>query len=262
MNIIVRELKANLKSFIIWGVSLSAIYLVASIEFEAFAGSQTIADAMEKFEALFLALGSGSTDMTTPEGFLSILSIYIFLPTAIFSGLLGSGIISKEEKDKTAEYLFTLPVSRQRVITAKLIVAILYSALLDVLIIFMCYLAFIRFDPEPAFFTFLTNMSIGVFLTQMIFLSLGVALSSALKQYKLSAAITVSVLISTFMLNILIGFVEELDFLKYISPFNYFSNEHMMNSNFELSFILITIGLVIAGVCTLFITYPKRDLYI
>ena len=115
MNIIKRELKANIKSLIIWALSLSSLYFVASIEFNAFAGDQAIADAMAQFETIFQALGTASSDMTTPEGFLSILSIYIYLPLAIYSGLLGSGIIAKEEQNKTAEYLFTLPVSRRKV---------------------------------------------------------------------------------------------------------------------------------------------------
>ncbi len=217
---------------------------------------------MEQFEALFTALGTSSANMTTPEGYLSILSIYIYLPLAIFSGILGSGIISKEEKDKTAEYLFTLPISRTKVLLSKLSVAIFYSVAIDIVVIFGCYLAFARFNPEPIFFTFLRNMSIGVLMTQLIFLSIGVALSSILKQYKLSGSITISIMITSFMLNILIGFVEELDFLKYISPFSYFSNTDMLASNFQLSFILITIGIIAAGISSLFIFYPKRDLYI
>lgn len=261
MNIIKRELQANMKSLLIWTSSLISIYFVASIEFGAFQGDPVIADAMAQFEALFQALGSQSSDITTPQGFLSILSIYIYLPLAIYSGLLGSGIISKEEKDKTAEYLFTLPVSRRKVILSKLFVAILYSMLINLIIILGCYLAFMRFNPEDIFFTFLRNMSLGVFLTQMIFLSIGVALSSLLKQYKLSGTITISIMIATFMLNILIGFVEDLDFLKYFSPFNYYNSSNMLEGIFELSFLLITFSIVIAGISSLLIYYPKRDLY-
>jgi len=262
MNIIKRELRANLKSFLIWGLSLVSLYLVASIEFNAFAGDPTIADAMAQFETLFQAIGADSADMTTPQGFLSILSIYIYLPLAIYSGLLGSGIISKEEKDKTAEYLFTLPITRKKVITNKLIVAIFYSIATNLLVILGCYLAFVRFDPDPIFYTYLFNLSIGVFLTQLIFLSIGIALSSVLKQYKLSGAITISIMIATFMLNILIGFVEDLDFLKYISPFNYFSSANMLASNFELIYIVISFVIIGGGIGTLLFFYPKRDLYI
>lgn len=262
MNIMKRELKANLKSLLIWSLSLMVIYCIASIEFSAFQGDPVIAEAMSQFEAMFQALGVESTDMTTPEGYLSILSIYIYLPLAIYSGLLGSSIISKEEKDKTAEYLFTLPISRKKVILSKLTVAIIYSVLINLMVILGCYIAFVRFDPDPIFYSFLRNMSIGVFLTQMIFLSIGVALSSLLRQYKLSGTITISFMISSFMLNILIGFVEDLDFLKYLSPFNYYSSANMLKGNFEIPFLLITFLVIIVGISSLLVYYPKRDLYI
>jgi ABC-2 type transport system permease protein len=262
MNIIKRELQANFKSLLIWGLSLVTLYYVASIEFGAFAGNQAIADAMAQFEAVFQALGTASSDMTTPQGFLSIMSIYIYLPLAIYSGLLGSGIISKEEQNKTAEYLFTLPISRKKVITSKLIVAIFYTVIINLIVVLGCYFSYLRFDPDPIFYTFLFNLGIGVLLTQLIFLSIGIALSSILKQYKLSGAITISIMISTFMLNILIGFVEDLEFLKYISPFNYFNAANMLGSNFELSFIIISIVIIISGISSLLFFYPKRDLYI
>ncbi len=262
MNLYIREFKNNFKPLLVWSLSLVAIYYVASIEFAAFANNPAITDAMDQFEVLFQALGTASADMTTPQGFLSIMSIYIYLPLAIYSGLLGSGIISKEEKDKTAEYLFTLPVSRKKVIISKLLVAVTNSIIIDIMIMIGCIGAFIRFDPDPIFYTYIQNMAIGVFITQMIFLSLGVAFASILKQYKKSGSITIGIMISTFMINILIGFVEELDFLKYFSPFNYFNSNAMLNSEWELSFILISIGLIVAGISSLLIFYPKRDLYI
>lgn len=38
--------------------------------------------------------------------------------------MLGSGIISKEERDKTAEFLLVKPVSRAHIMTAKLLAAL------------------------------------------------------------------------------------------------------------------------------------------
>ena len=262
MNIILKEAKGYIIPLLIWLASLISIYMVASIEFDAFQGNDEIAQAMAQFEQLFIALGTSPQDMTTPEGFLGIMAIYIYLPLGIYSGLLGSSIISKEEKDRTAEFLFSLPVSRTKVITSKLIVAVFFSALLAFGITVGNILIFSRFDPDPVFFDFVWNMGLGVFLTQMIFLSMGVALSSVLKYYKKSGSITVVVLISTFMLNILIGFVEELEFLMIISPFDYFSVENMLEGLFEIQYLIITFALVFAGIFTLFKFYPKRDLYI
>jgi ABC-2 type transport system permease protein len=263
MNIIKREFKANLKSLLLWTIPLMVLHAVASIEFSAFAGDPAIAEAMQNFEILFQALGTNVVDMTTPEGYIGIVSIYIYLPLAIFSGLIGSGIISKEEKDKTAEYLFTFPVKRNKVIASKMVVAVFNSILVNVFVILAVYLTYLRFDVSTGYFQFMVNMSIGIFLIQMIFLGLGMVLSAMLKQYKKSGSITVGILISTFMLSILIGMVDgKIDFLKYITPFQYFPSNEMLVGNFSVVYVIITFVVSIGTFAATFYFYKKRDLYI
>jgi ABC-2 type transport system permease protein len=262
MNIVIHEFKSNFRSLLIWSVSLVFLYFVASIEFNAFNGNPEILDAMAQFDVFFQALGAGNVDITTPSGFLSLVSIYIYLPLSIYSGMLGAGIISKEEKNRTAEFLFTLPISRRNVLINKVIVAFINTIVINVVLMVGLAFIFMRFNVDSEFYQFLINLSIGVLITQFIFLGLGLLLSSLLKQYKLSGAVTVSILITTFMLNILIGFVEDLDFLKYISPFNYFSASMMLEGDFQITFVLISLGLIISTISGLFYFYPKRDLYI
>ena len=263
MNIIKRELKANFKSFLFWIFPLSMIMMAASFEFEYFAGDPAIVEAMENFEQLFLALGSTVTNMTTPEGFVSVFSIYIYLPLAIFSGLLGSTIISKEEKNKTAEYLFTLPVKRWKVIMSKFIVAVIYTLLINLVVISVVYISFLKYEVSSSFTSFMTNMSLGVFLTQIVFLGIGMVLSSILKQYKKSGSITIGILMSTFMVSILIGMVDgKLDFIKFAIPFQYFPAPDMLAGDFNLPFIILSISIFIVTVCSTFFFYRKRDLYI
>jgi ABC-2 type transport system permease protein len=236
---------------------------VATIEFETYAGNQEILDAMASFEGLFQALGASVSDITTPEGFISIVSLYIYLPLSIYSGLLGSNIISKEEKDKTAEYLFTLPVKRDQVIRSKLIVSLFYSLLFNILLLSVVCVSYLRFDRSDQYFSFLFNLSIGVFLTQIIFLGLGMILSSALKEYKKSGGITVAALISTFMLSMLITMVDgKLDFIKFLIPFSYFPANEMLAGDFNIFYIIISIGVFISTTTATFIFYKKRDLYI
>lgn len=261
-NIVFREIKANLKSLIIWGVAIVSITAIASWEFQAFVGNSNLMDSLQSFEALFSAIGIQLTDLSTPQGFLSLESIYFYIPLGIYAGLLGSGIISKEERDKTAEYLFTLPVRRTRVLVSKLIVAILYSGLLNLAVIIGAMLSYIRFNPDPIFYSFLWNISFGIFMIQMIFMSVGMMFSAVLKQYKRSGAAVLAYVMGSYLLFVLIGMTDKIDFLKYVTPFKYFEASQMLAGNIELKFVLISIGIVIAGISSLFIFYRKRDLYI
>ena len=262
MNIILHELKSNLKGFIIWTVSLGLLFWMASFEYEFMANSEDIAAAMESFDFLFEALAGTVIDITTPEGYLSLVSIYIYLPLAIYSGLLGSNIIAIEERDRTAEYLFTLPVKREKVILGKVIVSFFYTIIINASLLTITYYAFGQLGTSNAYDSFVFNLAAGVLITQIIFLSLGMVASALLRQYKKSGSITIGILMGTFMLNVLIGLTDKIDFLKYLTPFKYFSVDLMLNGDFQLQFILISSLIVTGSIFSLFYFYKKRDLYI
>lgn len=262
MNIIVQELKSNVKGYIIWTVSLCLLFYVASFEYEVFAGNEQILGFMESFDFLFEALVGAATDITTPEGYLSLVSIYIYLPLGIFSGLLGSNIISKEERDKTAEFLFSLPVKREKVILSKVIVAVFYTLAINFVTLLVTYFAFGRLGTNDLYNQFVLNMALGVLMTQMIFLTIGMVLSSVLTQYKKSGSLTIGVLMFSYMLSVLISMTDKIDFLKYVTPFKYFSVDQMLKNEFSLIFIILTVIIVTLNITGTFIFYKKRDLFI
>lgn len=262
MNIILHELKSNLKGFIIWTVSLCLLFYVASFEYEVFAGNQEILEFMDSFDFLFEALAGVAPDITTPEGYLSLVSIYIYLPLGIFSGLLGSNIISKEERDKTAEFLFSLPVTREKVILSKVTVGFIYTIAINIITLLATYFAFGRLGTNEVYNQFVFNMALGVLMTQMIFLSIGMILSSLLTQYKKSGSITIGVLMFTYMLSVLISLTDKIDFLKYFTPFKYFSVDKMLSNEFSIVFIILTIIITSSSIAGTFIFYKRRDLFI
>lgn len=264
MNIFNREIKANLKGFLIWFISLGTLFFLASTEYSVFAENEAIADMMNNptFEIFFRALGVDNIDILTPEGYLSLMSFYIYLPLGIYAAMIGSGIISKEERDKTAEYIFTLPVTRKKVLFSKLLVAIFYNLMMTIGLLLFCFWAFGRIAPSDNFAPFLMNLTIGVFLIQMIYMSIGLVLSSILKQYKKSGSITLAILIVTFMINMLTQVTDKIDFMKYVTPFQYFNVGNMLNGVFPLEYIILTIIIVGSSITGLFYFYNKRDLYI
>lgn len=264
MNIIKREMKANLKSLIVWMVSLTLLFFAASSEYSVFAENEEIAALMQNpaFLDVFKALGVNKIDIMSPEGYLSLMSFYIYLPLAIYSALIGSGIIAKEERDKTAEYVFTLPVTRNKVLASKLIVAILYSLFLTLWLMLFSYWAFGRIASSNNFTPFMINLTMGVFFTQLVFLSIGLVLSSILKQYKKSGSITLGILITTFMISMLTQITDKVDFLKYVTPFQYFNVNDMLSGEFAIEFLVVSFVIVASCITGLFYFYNKRDLYI
>lgn len=264
MNIVKRELQSNLKSLIIWSIALAFLATVWMIEFESFASNPNINDFMESIpKGILSVMGMADFDIGTLNGFISGISLYFNLIFSIHGVLLGSTIISKEERDKTAEYLFTLPISREKVIVGKTIAAIINLLILNILTLTVMLLNTARYDKSENFYSFIALMFLGIFFIQMIFLSIGMLVASINKRYKRSGNISVSILMITFIISSLVGMVESLDFLKYITPFKYFEASYILNEgSLQLIFIVISILIISIGIGGSFIFYSKRDLYI
>ncbi|MBN2853729.1 MAG: ABC transporter permease subunit [Clostridia bacterium] len=264
MNIILRELKANLKSFIIWALMIVVFIVMVMTEFSAYAGNEqmlSVLDAMPK--QLLDAFKFGSFNLTTVTGFFGIMYSYFALMLGIHAILIGNSIISKEEKDKTVEFSLVLPVKRSRVITSKLIAAFINCLGLTFVLYFTALFSALKYMPENNFHPFLFLSTSGVFIVQLIFLSIGILLGCAMKRYKKSGYIGVSIILVTYIMTLFLELTDKLDFLKYLTPFKYFDTINIKNDmSLDIKYILLSAGIIIVCITAAYLSYRKRDLYI
>jgi len=264
MNIFIRELKANLKSLVIWSVIIALLIFMAAAKFTAFAGDPEMLKIMDSLPPAMLdVFNMRAFNLTTISGFYGIMFIYFGLMGAIASAMWGSDIISKEERDKTVEFSLVLPVSRSRVITAKAL-AVLVNCVAFVLITWgMSLVAVQSFNPDQAFYSYLALQMRAMFVIELIFLSLGLLLGCVMKQYKRSASIAVGIILATYFMSVVSGMQEKLDFLKWFTPFKYFDAADLFHTGqMNSTYLLISLGIIVVCVALAYFTYNKRDLYI
>jgi ABC-2 type transport system permease protein len=264
MNIFLRELKANLKSLLIWSGIILLLIMMAVAKFSAFASDpETIKmlDSMPK--GMLDAFNMVGFNLTTVSGFYGVMFIYFGLMAAIAAAIWGSDIISKEERDKTVEFALVLPVSRSRVITAKALAAFV-NCIAFVLVTWVGSLVATRsHNPDPAFYDFLALEMQAMFAIEMLFLAIGLLLGCVMKQYKRAASVGVAIILTTYFMSIMSTMEEKLDFLKYLTPFRYFDALKLFSDGkIESSYLLLTLGIIVVCVALAYVTYNKRDLYI
>lgn len=264
MNIVKRELRSNLKSMIIWSIAIAFLVIVWMIEYESFVDNPAINEFMESLpEGMMAALGMQDFTLSSLNGFIGSISLYLYLLLGIQAVLLGSSIISKEERDKTAEYLFTLPISRRKVIVGKTLSAIINLAILNIITLGSMILSTMSYDKGEDFYSFIGITFVSIFIIQMIFLSIGMFVSAVNKRHKKSGNISVGILMIAFLISSLINMVDSVDFLKYITPFKYFDVSYILDEmRLQPIYIVISILIIVAGIGGTLIFYPKRDLYI
>ncbi|MEJ2488049.1 MAG: ABC transporter permease subunit [Anaerolineales bacterium] len=265
MNIFYRELKANFKSLLIWiGFIIFFIYMGIS-KYAAFtmAGSEVMEMMDSLPEAVLSAFQINALNLTTLSGYYGVMFTYFALMASIFAVLLGNGIIAKEERDKTVEFSLTLPIPRHKLITGK-IAAALVNCLIFALAMWGFSLVFtLPYNPSQEFKEYLQIMMTSVLILELIFLAIGILLGAAMKEYKRSGSVAVSLLLGTYVLSILVELSEDLAFLKWVTPFKYFNPVSLLNdSKFQPEYLALSAAIVVICLGAAYFAYQKRDLYI
>ena len=264
MNIFLRELKANLKSLLIWSMIMIFFVVTGITKFSAYEGNPEMLEVLDSMPpALMEAFQMNAFNLTTIEGFFGVMFMYFALLGTISATMWGSDIISKEERDKTVEFSLTLPVSRNRIVTAK-IAAVIVNCIAFLGVTWVASIAATAsYSPDAAFYKFLNLCMVTLFVLQMIFLAIGVLLGCAMKQHKRSGSIAVGLLMGTYFISIVAGMNENLEFLKIFSPFTYFDRAQLLNeSSFDPLYLLLSLVIIVVAYSGAYVTYGRRDLYI
>jgi ABC-2 type transport system permease protein len=264
MNIFLHELKANLKSLLIWSAIIILLIFMTVAKYSAFAGDPEMLKMLDSMPpALLDALSMRGFNLTTISGFYGVMFIYFGLMAAIAAAMWGSDSISKEERDKTVEFSLVLPVTRSRVVTAKGLAA-LVNCIAFVLVTWVVSLVAVQsFKPDQAFYKFLALEMEAMFVVELIFLAIGLLLGCAMKQYKLSGSTAVAIILATYFMSIMAVMNEKLDFLKYFTPFKYFdARELFRTGRMDVTYLLLSAAIIVVSVIAAYWIYNRRDLYI
>lgn len=261
MIIFFREIKGNIKSLIFWSIGMA---LLIALGIGKFSGMDTsgqsinelVASMPKSIQALF---GFAGFDISTAIGFYGVLFLYILLSASLHAAVLGAGIISKEERDRTFEFLYVRPVSRTRIIAEKFFAAICNIFILNIVALLVSIGVLAKVSKENIINDILLLM-LGMFIMQLIFISIGMAVSVIVKNSKSATGIASMVVIITYLLSVILDLNEKLAFLKFFTPFNYFGAKTVMDIGISLTYTIISAVVVLAALYAAWVFHNRRDL--
>ncbi len=264
MNVFIKELKTNRKALIIWSVCMILLVVSGMGKYTAYSSGGASTEVFDKLpHTMKVLLGLGSFEVTKISGFYAFLFPYIQITVAIHAVLLGSGIIAKEERDKTTEFLIAKPISRKVIITAKLSAALVNVVIINIVSLLSSIAIVSTFNAKEEITGEILLLHVSMFLVQLIYLSLGTVLAAFMRKSKKAGAIAINIMLIGYVISKLTELVEHLDFLNVLSPFNYFNLVKLVN-NSEISIVITILSIIlIAGFSILtYYFYQKRDMNI
>lgn len=263
MNVFMREMKANRKALIIWCIGVFLMVASGMGKYAGFSGSgQSINDLLAQMpQSLKAIMGMGTFDLTTATGFYGVLFIYLAMMATIHATMLGADIISKEERDKTAEFLFLKPISRTRIITLKLSASLVNIIIFNLVTFVSSILMVQKYSKGEAIIGGITRLMLGMFILQLIFLLIGTAIAAVSKHPKTAPSLATGILLLTFILSIAIDMNSRIENLKYLTPFKYFDAKNLLNTRgFEPVYVILSAVIIAVLLRATYVFYKSRDL--
>ncbi|MGN0611809.1 MAG: ABC transporter permease subunit, partial [Ruminiclostridium sp.] len=137
MTIYIKELKQGVKALLIWTASIAFMMLVCILMFPEMKGEMdNVSEMFANMGGFSAAFGMDKLSFGNLMGFYGIECGNILgLGGGFFAALTAISVLAKEEKDHTAEFLFTHPVSRFSVITQKLLSVLTQIILLNIAVV-------------------------------------------------------------------------------------------------------------------------------
>ncbi len=262
MNIFLRELKANRKALILWCACMVVGVLSGMAKYTAYSSGGANNRVFDELPSSIKALlGMGDLDVTTIGGFFALLFLYLSILIAFHAALLGSGILAKEERDKTAEFLIVKPVSRSAVLTAKLLAALVNVVVLNAVTLISSVFMVRAYSGGKDITGEIVLFFVSLLFVQLIFLALGVWIAASMKSPKGSGSVAAGIVLGAYIVAEITSVDDRLDALNVLSPFKYFSYDRIVAGNgldpgvAALSFLLAAAFTALAYLC-----YRKRDL--
>ncbi|MDO5755277.1 MAG: ABC transporter permease subunit [Tissierellia bacterium] len=262
MNIVKRELRANLKSTVIWFLAIAFIVGSGMMKFDSFSKNLQGIDILETMPESFTnSFAMAGLDLTKVQDMVAAMMFYIYLILGLHGLLLGNNIISKEERDKTSSFLYGLPRTRRQILWSKTIAGSFIVMGINILTFVVFYFMTKNHAQEIAHRNYLLHLALVVFFIQMIYYTLGILMASVIKSYKLSSNISLSLFILSFIIATLMNMVDQVDFLKIITPFQYFdAKEIWEQGGIDGKYIFLSMMIIAVQILLSFLFYPKRDL--
>lgn len=264
MNIVLRELKSIRRSLVIWSTSIIFLIYVGMVKYDGF--SKAGESANEMFASLPPAMkalfGVGNLDLAVASGYYVVFFMYFVLIAGIHAIMQGAIVLSKEERDKTADFLFVKPRKRRHVVTHKILASLLSMIIINGVTWVGSIIVVDIYNQGPSINDLISELMIAMFILQLVFFAVGLLFGVVMKTTKKATGLSTGFLLGSFVLSAAIDMNNELDFLKYLTPFKYFDGKIIFLEGISTFFIGFSLVIILVSILGTYYLFQRKDLHV
>ena len=259
MTVFAHEWRRGRLSLLIWSGAIAFLMAVCVVIWPM------MAEQMAAMGDMFAQMGAMSEMFGLDQMGFSRFIDYIALECGEMLGLGGTlyaaitaiGALSGEEREHTAEWLLTHPVTRTRVLTEKLLsVAARIVALNTVVwaVTALCTVAIGESVSNEMWLLFVSNLLLHLEIAAVCF-----CLSAFLRRGGMGVALGFSLLI--YFVNLIANLTDGMAFLKWVSPFSYADGSHILASgSLDIGYLCVGAAVTAVSLLAAYRRYKTKDI--
>ena len=260
MTLVRHELRQGWKSFAVWTATIGFFVLICVFLFpEMKSEMEGISNLFASMGAFTAAFGMDQLNFGTLTGFYAVECGNILgIGGAFFAAMTAAGILAKEEKERTAEFLLTHPVSRTRILTEKLSSVILQIVGMNVIVYGVAIGSMVLVGEEVPWKE-VTLLHLAYFLLQLELAGICFGISAYLRKGSLGIGLGFAAMM--YFLNLIANISDKAEFLKYITPFGYAEGSDIVSKGcLNGSMLLVGMLFMVLGIAAGYFRYCRKDI--
>ncbi len=260
MTLLLHELKRDRLKLLVWTAVIAGMLMISIVIYPQ------ITSQMGDFGEMFSEMGSFSAAFNMDKinfgefkGYFAVeCGNVLGLGGAFFAALLGIAALAREERERTAEFLLSHPVSRTYVVAQKLAAVLIEVLVLNLAVVIVTVAASLaigqEIDAKLFFLIFL-----GYLMMQLEIACVMFGVSAFLSGNGLGIALGAAFVL--YFMNILANLTDKAALLRYITPFAYADGTLIASSGaIELKYLLPGVVYAAIGVVAAFVHYGRKDI--
>jgi ABC-2 type transport system permease protein len=264
MNVIfLKELKRSQRSLILWCAVIGLTALFGILEFPIMADyGDIIGNVLNVMPKMIqIIFGVYGADLTTIMGYYVVMYYWFGLIVFTHAIYLGASIISKEQRDKTAEYIFTKPYRRDTIVTAKILVAVVNLFIVAAIVGAISMFAMAALGVGSGGLISVMVSIIGMFVTQLVLTALGFLCSAIFKKYKFAVVSSIAVLIVSYITSFAIQYSGTDSYLSFLSPLSSYDVKRVADTGLNPLYLIVSAAIIMLSLYFTLTLYRKRDFH-
>ena len=260
MVILKREILSQKLTVLIWGLAIGLMVGICVLIYpEMQSQMDQIGDMMSSMGGFTKAFGMDKLNFGSMTGYYAIeCGNMLGIGGAFFAAIIAITALMKEERDRTAEFLLTHPVSRVQVVTQKLIGVFVNILIMNVIVLVCAAIPLLIINEDISWGT--------VFLFHFAYLILqfeiaGICFGISAFIGKFGAGIGIGLAAVFYFMNLISNISTDAKVLKYITPFGYTDGATIANNHrLEGKYMIPGLCFLAAGIVIAYVKYTRKDI--